>query len=160
MDISSNAQVGDATQTGERLPAADISSKEPVKNEEKPASAGGHHLRKLDDLSHPPPGYSEGKYRDRFYKIWRPRKAPKPPPSSLDDAPIIPLASCSWISELLYIWINPMMTLGYQRPLQGRLLGGVMTMRSDGVLCSYRPMEDGREANCSCASEEVSGRLR
>lgn len=128
MDISSNAQVGDATQTGERLAADDVTNAQPVKEPEETATAGAHQFRKLDDLSHPPPSYAEGKYRDRFYKIWRPRKAPKPPPSSLDDAPILPLASCSWLSELLYLWINPMMTLGYQRPLQGSLSG-------DFVLC-------------------------
>lgn len=121
MDISSNAQAADATQAGERLAAADTADGPTLKEPEKTVDTGAHQFSKLDDLSHPPPGYAEGKYRDRFYKIWRPRKAPKPPPSSLDDAPIIPLATCSWLSELLYLWINPMMTLGYQRPLQGEL---------------------------------------
>jgi hypothetical protein len=127
MDITSNAQVADATQIGERVSAADTSAIQPeAKEQEKTAIEGAHQFSKLDDLSHPPPGYSEGKYRDRFYKIWRPRKAPKPPPASLDDAPILPLASCSWISELLYLWINPIMTLGYQRPLQGRHPGAAV----------------------------------
>lgn len=75
---------------------------------------------KFDDLTSPPPTYDKGRYRDRFWKIYLPRNPPPPPRATLEEAPVIPLATCSWISELLYLWISPMMTLGVQRSIQGR----------------------------------------
>lgn len=47
-----------------------------------------------------------------------PSSRPPPPPSSLNDATLTPLATASFISVLTYAWLTPMMTLGYQRALQ------------------------------------------
>lgn len=52
------------------------------------------------------------------YQIWRPRNPPELPRPSLDDVPVIPLATANIISKLTYHWITPIITLGYQRPLQ------------------------------------------
>ena len=77
---------------------------------------------RLNDLTSPPPNYDVGKYRMHFWQYWRPKDPPHPPPYSLDDAKTIPLTSVNFFNEILYIWINPLMRLGYQRPLQGTLL--------------------------------------
>ncbi|KAG9048922.1 hypothetical protein FS837_011659 [Tulasnella sp. UAMH 9824] len=57
-------------------------------------------------------------YRRRWYQIWLPTNPPPPPPKSLDDAPISPLVTASFLSKMTYHWITPIMTLGFQRPLQ------------------------------------------
>ncbi|TNY22115.1 P-loop containing nucleoside triphosphate hydrolase protein [Rhodotorula diobovata] len=44
-------------------------------------------------------------------------KAPREPFASFDDAPIIPLATASWFSRITFLWIQPMLTTGYQRTL-------------------------------------------
>ncbi|KAG8929770.1 hypothetical protein FRC02_005083 [Tulasnella sp. 418] len=45
-------------------------------------------------------------------------KVVKPPPCSLEQAPIIPETSASIFSQLTINWITPIITLGYGRPLQ------------------------------------------
>ncbi|KAG8939798.1 hypothetical protein FRC00_013519, partial [Tulasnella sp. 408] len=57
-------------------------------------------------------------YRRRWYQIWLPTDPPPPPPKSLDDAPTSPLITASFLSKMTYHWITPVMTLGFQRPLQ------------------------------------------
>ncbi|KAF9484380.1 ABC protein [Pholiota conissans] len=63
-------------------------------------------------------GETRIKSRTSWWKIWIPRGIPPAPPASLDDAKEIPLTTASWLSILTYVWISPMMTLGYQRTLQ------------------------------------------
>lgn len=50
--------------------------------------------------------------------MWRPKRRPRAPPRSLEDAPITPYATASIFSVLTFQWITPLMVLGYQRPLQ------------------------------------------
>ncbi|KAL5632055.1 hypothetical protein ACGC1H_000172 [Rhizoctonia solani] len=52
------------------------------------------------------------------YQLWLPSTRPAPPPASLADAPMTPLASASFVSILTYAWLTPLMTLGWQRTLQ------------------------------------------
>ncbi|KAG8946658.1 hypothetical protein FRC04_011552 [Tulasnella sp. 424] len=58
------------------------------------------------------------RYRRRWYQIWLPRDPPPPPPKSLDDSSISPLTTANILSKMTYHWITPIMTLGFQRPLQ------------------------------------------
>lgn len=51
-------------------------------------------------------------------EIWKPSTAPPLPREKLEDAPEIPLATASVFSKLTYQWVTPMLTLGYQRPLE------------------------------------------
>lgn len=57
---------------------------------------------KLKDLSASDAGLAQGKKRDHWYQVWRPKNGPRKPPKSLDDAPEIPLAKASFISQLTY----------------------------------------------------------
>jgi ATP-binding cassette subfamily C (CFTR/MRP) protein 1 len=47
-----------------------------------------------------------------------PSSRPPPPPASLADAELTPLARASFVSVLTYAWLTPLMTLGWQRALQ------------------------------------------
>ncbi|KAG8995316.1 hypothetical protein FRB94_009288 [Tulasnella sp. JGI-2019a] len=58
------------------------------------------------------------RYRRKWYQLHLPRNLPPPPPATLDDAEEIPLAQANIMSQLTYSWITPIITLGYQRPLQ------------------------------------------
>ncbi|KAG7097474.1 hypothetical protein E1B28_004817 [Marasmius oreades] len=46
-----------------------------------------------------------------------PTKA-RPPPSSVDDAHLIPEVGASWFSILTFSWMTPILVLGYARPLE------------------------------------------
>ncbi|KAG8750569.1 hypothetical protein FRC12_012828 [Ceratobasidium sp. 428] len=63
-------------------------------------------------------GDSNVRYRRHWYQFWIPSNRPPPPPASLADAHLSPLATASFVSVLTYAWLTPMMTLGYQRALQ------------------------------------------
>lgn len=56
--------------------------------------------------------------RQRWWQLWLPRRAPPPPKQSLEDAEIIPLSYVNFISKLTFWWVTPIMTTGFQRPLQ------------------------------------------
>lgn len=84
---------------------------EPTK-EEKP-----HQHHRLKDISEVDALLAQGKKRDKWFQLWRPKNGPPRPPESLDDVPEIPLATASIFSQLTYSWVTPLMTLGYQRPL-------------------------------------------
>ncbi|CEH14605.1 abc transporter [Ceraceosorus bombacis] len=58
------------------------------------------------------------KQRERFYQFWRPRHLPPPPPASMDDAKMIPLATANIFSQMTFWWANHIMILGYQRALE------------------------------------------
>ena len=52
------------------------------------------------------------------------------------DAATLPLAHVNIINEMLYIWVSPLMKLGYQRPLQGKSFiacAFVILYRSSGL---------------------------
>lgn len=59
-----------------------------------------------------------GKHKEKWYQVWRPKNPPLPPPNSLDDARLIPLANASLINRIFFQWMTPIMILGYQRPLE------------------------------------------
>lgn len=47
---------------------------------------------------------------------WLPK--PREPFESFDTAPVMPVDSASFISKMLFLWIQPMLTTGYQvRPV-------------------------------------------
>ncbi|KAL7411550.1 ABC protein [Mrakia frigida] len=62
--------------------------------------------------------FKDGKLRERWYQLWRFKNPAPPVPTTYDEAGVLPLATCSMFSYLTYSWCNPIMTLGYQRPLQ------------------------------------------
>lgn len=41
-----------------------------------------------------------------------------PPPKSLDDAPLIPLTTANIFSRITFQWIQPLLNLGYARPVE------------------------------------------
>ncbi|TXT16096.1 hypothetical protein VHUM_00599 [Vanrija humicola] len=43
---------------------------------------------------------------------------PPPVPESIDDAKEIPLATASWLSRLLLTWMDPLLSIGFKRPLE------------------------------------------
>lgn len=51
---------------------------------------------------------TEGKHREKWWQIWRPKNLPPPPPFSLDDATTIPLATANVLSKITYQWATPM----------------------------------------------------
>ncbi|GAA5994171.1 uncharacterized protein JCM10292_001909 [Rhodotorula paludigena] len=51
-----------------------------------------------------------------FKKRWW-LKAPRQPFASFDDAPEIPYAKANFFSRITFLWIQPMLTTGYQRTL-------------------------------------------
>lgn len=88
-------------------------------------------LRDIQDFSG---AQAQGKKRNRWYQLWRPKNGPPPPPSTLDEAPEIPLAQASLFSQLTYTWVTPLMTLGYQRPLMATDLWKMDKSREAGPL--------------------------
>ncbi|QRV96276.1 ABC transporter transmembrane region [Ceratobasidium sp. AG-Ba] len=91
-------------------------------------------------------GESSERYRKRWYQFWMPSSQPPPPPFSLNDATLTPLATASFISILTYSWLTPIMMLGYQRALQAPDLWRV------------RP-EDEAAPLCKALDEAWSGRV-
>ncbi|KAF8530162.1 ABC protein [Hysterangium stoloniferum] len=65
------------------------------------------------DLSH-----DECKLREHWWQLWRHKCPPVPAPPSFDAVDVIPLYEASLWSMLTFTWITPLLTLGYQRPLQ------------------------------------------
>ncbi|KAG8700947.1 hypothetical protein FRC11_012543, partial [Ceratobasidium sp. 423] len=68
------------------------------------------------------------------YQLWLPSTRPAPPPASLADASMTPLASASFVSILTYAWLTPIMTLGWQRSLQAPDLWRVRAEEEAGPL--------------------------
>ncbi|KAF8530125.1 ABC protein [Hysterangium stoloniferum] len=63
-------------------------------------------------------GQGEARLREHWWQLWRPKVPPLPVPPSLDAVDVMPLNEASLWSVLTFAWITPIMTLGYQRPLQ------------------------------------------
>ncbi|ORY27673.1 P-loop containing nucleoside triphosphate hydrolase protein [Naematelia encephala] len=89
---------------------------------------------KLRDLSGSEVHDFPGLKREKWWQLWRPRHAPPPPKGSLDDAEVIPLAYVSVLSKLTFSWVTPIMTMGYQRPLQATDLWKMDPSRESGNL--------------------------
>lgn len=77
-----------------------------------------HGRSALGDLQASAYNITDFNLRQKWWQIHRSRYPPPEPPASLDDAKILPLASANFLSELLYIWISPIIKLGTKRPLQ------------------------------------------
>ncbi|KAN0060307.1 hypothetical protein ACQY0O_007636 [Thecaphora frezii] len=60
----------------------------------------------------------EGKHRERWWQLWRPKDPPPPPPLTFEDSRLTPLANANILSKLHFGWMTPIMMLGYQRPLE------------------------------------------
>ncbi|KAH9856552.1 ABC protein [Lenzites betulinus] len=74
------------------------------------------------------------RFRRHWWQIWLPRDPPPPAPTSLDDASVIPVVITSFLAILSYTWLNPIMSLGYQRTLQATDLWKMDESRESGVL--------------------------
>ncbi|KAH9945319.1 ABC protein [Epithele typhae] len=76
------------------------------------------------------------RFRRHWWQLWfvLPKNPPPPAPPSLDTAPVTPLVTASIIAILTYTWINPIMTLGYQRTLQATDLPKMDESREAGLL--------------------------
>jgi hypothetical protein len=98
-------------------------------SEDKP-----HQHNRLKDIQDIDALQAQGKKRNKWYQLWRPKNGPPPPPASLDDVPEIPLATASLLSQLTYTWVTPLMTLGYQRPLMATDLWKMDKTREAGPL--------------------------
>lgn len=120
----------DRTKT-DRLPCDEKSGTPSDKTifEDKP-----HQHNRLKDIQDIDALQAQGKKRNRWYQLWRPKNGPPPPPPSLDDVPEIPLATASLLSQLTYTWVTPLMTLGYQRPLMATDLWKMDKTREAGPL--------------------------
>ncbi|KAG8982778.1 hypothetical protein FRB90_006557, partial [Tulasnella sp. 427] len=87
-------------------------------------------------LSESDSGEPAGVYRRKWFQLWLPHDPPPPAPKSLADAEVTPLASANFLSKLTYHWITPIITLGYQRPLQASDLWKMDPSREAGTLSS------------------------
>ncbi|TFK93972.1 ABC protein [Polyporus arcularius HHB13444] len=74
------------------------------------------------------------RFRRHWWQVWLPKDPPPPAPKSLDDATVIPLVFASIFTILTYRWINPIMSLGYQRTLQATDLWKMDPSRESGNL--------------------------
>ncbi|KAF8530144.1 ABC protein [Hysterangium stoloniferum] len=63
-------------------------------------------------------GNEEARLREHWWQLWLVSSPPLPAPLSFDAVDVMPLNEASLWSVLTYAWITPIMTLGYQRPLQ------------------------------------------
>ncbi|KAJ1300470.1 hypothetical protein OPQ81_005285 [Rhizoctonia solani] len=79
-------------------------------------------------------GENYERYRRHWYQLWLPSTRPSPPPTSLADASMTPLASASFVSVLTYSWLTPLMTLGWQRTIQASDLWRVRAEDEAGPL--------------------------
>lgn len=105
--------------------------------------------------------FEGGKHKEKWYQIWRPKNPPLPPPSSLDDAKLIPLANANLINRIFFQWMTPIMVLGYQRPLEAtdlwalsedlsaKQLGGQLNRDWD------RRVREAKEYNAKLVSGEI-----
>ncbi|THV02862.1 ABC transporter [Dendrothele bispora CBS 962.96] len=58
------------------------------------------------------------KKKSRFPKFFRSSKPPPPPKASIDDAELTPEATASLFKIITFEWLTPLLSLGYQRPLE------------------------------------------
>ncbi|KAL1410703.1 hypothetical protein Q8F55_001645 [Vanrija albida] len=60
---------------------------------------------------------------------------PPPVPESLDDAKDIPVATASWFSRMVLAWLDPLMVVGFKRPLESADLWKMDESRQAEVVC-------------------------
>ncbi|KAI9000636.1 P-loop containing nucleoside triphosphate hydrolase protein [Trametes punicea] len=110
-------------------------------------------------------GEEHVRFRRHWWQIWLPKDPPPPAPASLDDASVIPLVYSSIFSVLSYRWINPIMSLGYQRTLQATDLWKMDESRESGVLGAKldeawaRRVQSADEWNARLAKGEIKPSL-
>ncbi|KZP00831.1 ABC protein [Calocera viscosa TUFC12733] len=101
------------------------------------------------------------RWRKKWWQVWMPKDPPPPPPATLQDATIIPLATANFFSVLTYTWISPLMTLGYQRPLQATDLWAMDDTRKSELLSTKltaaweRRVREAEEYNAKIDSGEI-----
>ncbi|KAF5370179.1 hypothetical protein D9757_010634 [Collybiopsis confluens] len=99
--------------------------------------------------------------RSRWWQFWLPKNLPPPPPDNLDDAPIIPVTTASLFSQWTFTWIDPIMTLGYQRTLQASDLWKMDESQESGFLSErldaawMRRVQAANEWNTKLAAGEI-----
>ncbi|KAG8870466.1 hypothetical protein FRB97_009732 [Tulasnella sp. 331] len=96
-------------------------------------------------------GTDKIRYRRKWYQLHLPRDPPPPPPATLEDATETPLARANILSMLTYTWITPMITLGYQRPLQAPDLWKLDVSRQVGLMS--KKLDEAWERRCEEAEE-------
>ncbi|KZT61359.1 ABC protein [Calocera cornea HHB12733] len=101
------------------------------------------------------------RWRKKWWQVWMPKDPPPPPPPTLQDATVIPLATANFLSVLTYAWISPLMTLGYQRPLQATDLWAMDDSRKSELLSTKltaaweRRVKEAEEYNAKIDSGEI-----
>ncbi|KAI0041202.1 ABC transporter [Auriscalpium vulgare] len=91
---------------------------------------------------------------------------PPPPKASVHDAEEIPEVTAGWFSLLTFSWLNPLMTLGYARPLEDSDLYKLQDHRSstfiaDKILTSFEARRKAAdEYNVRLANGEIKPSLR
>ncbi|WFD44005.1 hypothetical protein MPSI1_002670 [Malassezia psittaci] len=60
----------------------------------------------------------EARVREHWYQFWRFKNPPPPPPENYDNTKPLPLSNASIFSDWTYSWIEPLLLLGYRRPLE------------------------------------------
>lgn len=86
---------------------------------------------------------------------------PPPPKASLDDADIIPEAHANFLDLVTFGWMNPLLGLGYARPLEATDLYRLQDSRSsqviaDKILASFDRRQDAaNEYNARLAAGEI-----
>ncbi|CAE7233383.1 unnamed protein product, partial [Rhizoctonia solani] len=103
-------------------------------------------------------GNNNERYRRHWYQLWLPSTPPAPPPASLADASMTPLASASFVSVLTYAWLTPLMTLGWQRTLQAPDLWRVRAEEEAGPLSQL--LDEAWERRVEKAKANSKGRKR
>ncbi|KAJ7642099.1 ABC protein [Roridomyces roridus] len=101
-------------------------------------------------------GDAHVRYRKKWYQLWVPRDPPPPPPASFDDPAVSPYVTASLLSRLTYMWITPMMVLGYQRTLQATDLWKMGPEQKAGTLADQL---DASWARRVAAAEAYNARL-
>lgn len=62
------------------------------------------------------------------------RKQPREPYPSLDEAPLLPMASANIFSQWTFTWVQPLLVTGYLRTLEARDLWKLTPDMESGVL--------------------------
>ena len=102
----------------------------------------------------------------KFNFLYLGYRNPPPPKPSLAEADIIPEVNASWLSLLTFKWIDPLLRLGYSRPLEATDLYKLQDDRSSGVIAEkiVRSFEERQkraaEYNSRLASGDISPGLK
>lgn len=118
------------------------------------SGSGSDHKEKDQDKDNEQYDYNPGdrrfetrSLRKHWYQFWRYKYVAPAPPVRLDQAPPLPYAQANPLSVLTYQWVNPIMMLGYRRPLEATDLWKMDEKRSAQVL-SKRLIADWERRVC------------